>query len=298
MRTALVLVAPCVLVLTGACSRTTPAPVPPALDLPVPSAAKQATEEGAKCPKPAVTPAARTQEGTRPQVVPFPVTPAAQSIADAADRLDADKKLDAGRHPAELLSFLDLKPGSHVAELAAGGGYTTELLARAVGPKGRVWGQNNAFILKFAEKPWSDRLARPAMANVTRVDRELEAPLPADAKSLDAVVCVLFYHDTVWLGADRDKMNRAVFDALKRGGEYVIVDHSAAPGRATADVKSLHRISELSVIHEVERAGFHHVTTADFLRNPADDRDWSDSPRDAGERRGTSDRFALKFVKP
>jgi predicted methyltransferase len=234
----------------------------------------------------------------RPQTVRITVPPPVQAIVDAGDRSEADKKLDAGRHPGELLAFLDLKPGMRVADLAAGGGYTTELLARAVGAKGKVWGQNNAFIMKFADKPWAERLARPAMANVVRVDREFDAPLPPEAKNLDAVVSVLFYHDTVWMGADRDKMNKAVFDALKRGGEYVIVDHSAAPGHGTADVKTLHRISELSVIHEVERAGFHHVGTADFLRNPADDRDWSDSPREAGERRGTSDRFVLKFVKP
>ena len=56
------------------------------------------------------------------------------------------------------------------------------------------------------------------MKNVVRVDRELDAPLPPDAKNLDAVVIVLVYHDTVWMGVDRDKMNKAVFDALKRGG--------------------------------------------------------------------------------
>ena len=136
------------------------------------------------------------------------------------------------------------------------------------------------------------------MKNVVRVDRELDAPLPPEAKGLDAVVSVLFYHDTVWLGTDRDKMNRAAFDALKRGGEYVVVDHSALEGHGTADVKTFHRIDELTVIREVERAGFYHAATGDFLRNPADTRDWNDAPREAGERRGQSDRIALKNVKP
>jgi predicted methyltransferase len=221
-----------------------------------------------------------------------------QAIVDAPDRNEADKKLDAGRHPGELLAFLELKPTMRIAELGAGGGYTTELLARAVGAKGKVWGQNNAAILQFADKRWAERLAHPSMKNVARVDREFDAPLPPEAKNLDAVVSVLIYHDIVGMGVDREKMNKAVFDALKHGGEYVIVDHSASPGHGTADVKTLHRISELSVIHEVERAGFHHVSSADFLRNPADERDWSDSPPDAGDRRGTSDRFVLKFVKP
>jgi predicted methyltransferase len=283
------------LLLVAACGGGAPASVPPHLDLPVPPEAKPAPMTAHTTPQGMVP---KPPESMRPQAVRFPVSPAMQAIIDASDRTEADKKLDAGRHPAELLAFLDVKAGMRVAELGAGGGYTTELLARAVGAKGKVWGQNNAFIVKFAEKPWGDRLARPVMANVVRVDREFETPLPPDAKNLDAVVSVLFYHDTVWLGVDRDKMNKAVFDALKKGGEYVVVDHSAPPGHGTADAKTLHRISELSVIHEVERAGFHHVTSADFLRNPADERDWSGSPRDAGDRRGTSDRFVLKFVKP
>jgi predicted methyltransferase len=245
-------------------------------------------------PAPAPAPAA----ADRPQATHAPVPPALQAIVDAADRTDADKKLDAGRHPAELLAFLGLKPGMRVAELAAGGGYTTELLARAVGPQGKVWAQNNAMMMKFIDKPWAERLARPAMKNVVRVDRELDAPLPPDAKNLDAVVIVLFYHDTIWMGADRDKMNKAVFDALKKGGQYVVVDHSAFEGHGKADVKTLHRIDELSVIRDVERAGFMHAGDADFLRNPADTRDWNASPREAADRRGTSDRFVAKFVKP
>jgi predicted methyltransferase len=234
----------------------------------------------------------------RPPAAHLTVAPATQAIVDAADRDPEDRKLDASRHPAELLTFLGLKGGERVAELAAGGGYTTELLARAVGPRGKVWAENNAFIMKFAGKPWGDRLKKPVMKNVVRVDRELDAPLPPDAKNLDAVVVVLFYHDTVWMGADRDKMNKAVFDALRRGGEYVVVDHSALEGTGTESAKTNHRIDELFVLREIERAGFHHVANGDFLRNQADTRDWNDSPREAGERRGTSDRFVLKFVKP
>jgi len=234
----------------------------------------------------------------RPPAVALPVSPALQALVDAADRDAEDRKLDAGRHPAELLAFLGLKSSDRVAELGAGGGYTTELLARAVGPRGKVWGQNNAFFMKFAEKPWSERLEKRVMKNVVRVDREFDAPLPPEAKNLDAVVDVLVYHDTVWMGVDRDKMNRAAYDSLKHGGEYVIVDHSALEGAGTEDVKTTHRIDELFVMRDVERAGFHHVVTGDFLRNQADTRDWNDSARASGDRRGTSDRFVLKFVKP
>jgi predicted methyltransferase len=234
-----------------------------------------------------------------PPVEP-PAPPAdAQAIVTAADRDDADKKLDAGRHPAEFLAFLGLAPGMRVAEIGAGTGYTSELLARAVAPKGKVWAQNSPGFLKFVGKPWAERLGKPAMKKVVvRVDREFDAPLPPDAKNLDAVVSVLIYHDTVWLGVNRDKMNKAIFAALKPGGEYVIVDHIAAEGHGSNDVKTLHRIEEPVVVQDLERAGFSRASNADFLRNPGDAHDWNDAPNAAAEKRGTSDRFVLKFVKP
>jgi predicted methyltransferase len=222
----------------------------------------------------------------------------ADSVA-AADRSDADRALDAGRFPAETLAFFDIRPGMRVAELGAGGGYTTELLARAVGPTGRVYGQNPKFILeRFAEKPWSERLAKPVNAPVVRVDREFDDPLPPEARDLDAVLIVLLYHDTVWLETDRARMNAAVFAALRSGGIYGVIDHSARPGDGARATKTLHRIEESVPVGEIEKAGFVLEATADFMRNPEDARDWSASPSSAGERRGTSDRFVLRFRKP
>ncbi len=223
----------------------------------------------------------------------------ARAVVDAPDRSAEDRALDAGRHPAEMLAFYDVRPGMRVAELGAAGGYTTELLARAVGPTGVVYGQNSRFIIeRFAEKPWGARLATPVMRNVVRVDREFDQPLPPDAHDLDAVFIVLFYHDTVWLGVDRARMNRAVFDALRPGGVYAVIDHSGRPGSDATETQTLHRIEETTVRREIEAAGFRLADEATFLREPTDTRDWSASPREAGARRGTSDRFVLKFVKP
>jgi predicted methyltransferase len=224
---------------------------------------------------------------------------AVQAAVDAPDRSADDRALDAGRKPAELLAFLGIRPGMRVAELGAGGGYTAELLARVVGSAGRVYGQNSTFLLeRFAEKPWSERLAKPVMKGVVRLDRPFDDPFPADVRELDAVLLILFYHDTVWMKADRAKMNRAIFDALAPGGVYGVVDHSAKAGSGVADVESLHRIEESVVKSEVLAAGFQLAGEADFLRVPDDARDWSASPRTAGERRGHSDRFVLRFVKP
>jgi len=225
--------------------------------------------------------------------------PTGQGVVDAPDRSDDDKKLDAGRHPAELLAFFQIGPGMKVAEFGAGRGYTSELLARAVGSTGIVYGQNNKWLLeRFAEKPWSERLSKPVMKNVVRVYRDFEDPLPPEVQNLDAVFCVLFYHDLFWLNVDRDKMNRAAFRALKSGGVYAIVDHSARLGAGANDVKTLHRIEEKVVRAEIEKAGFRFRKDAAFLRNPNDTRDWNDSPGEAGDKRGTSDRFVLAFEKP
>ncbi len=124
----------------------------------------------------------------------------AKQIATSPDRTEADRALDPGRHPEELLEFLAIPAGARVGELGAGGGYTTELLARAVGPDGIIYAQNSPFVLKrFAEKPWSDRLARPALKNVVRVDRDFDDPFPPEATNLDVVVFAFAYHDTVWI---------------------------------------------------------------------------------------------------
>jgi predicted methyltransferase len=262
------------------------------------SCASSSAQPGAAHPgadMPSSPPAAPSQEPPRVQVdVSY-----YHGIVAAPDRSAEDRKLDEGRKPAELLAFYGIAPGQNVAELLAAGGYTTELLARAVGSSGSVIGQNSPFILeRFAEKPWTERLKLPAMKKVQRVDRDLDDPLPKDTHDLDAVLMVLVYHDTVWMGVDRDRMNRAVFAALKPGGIYGIVDHASRPGAGLADVQTLHRIEESVVREEVERAGFKLAASADFLKNPNDTYDWSTSPRVAGERRGTSDRFVLKFVKP
>ena len=123
--------------------------------------------------------------------------------------------------------------------------------------------------------------------------REFEDPAPPEVGGLDLVTFNFNYHDTVWMGVDRAKMNRAVFKALKKGGVYVIVDHSGRPGTGASETRSLHRIEESVVRREVEAAGFKLVGVADFLRNPNDPRD---VPVSASQE--PNDEFILRFVKP
>ncbi len=259
-----------------------------------------------KAPEPAATaPAAGSGSALAVAVVIPDYTPAANVPAPikdaiaATDRSIDDRKLDAGRKPGEVLAFFGVAPGQKIGELFAGGGYTTELLARIVGADGHVYAQNTKEIMdKFARKPWTERAAKPVMKNVVTVERPIDDPMPTDAKGLDAVITILNYHDTVNMKADRAKMNKSVFDALKSGGVYGIVDSSAADGSGVTATESLHRIDEAVVKQEVLAAGFKLDSESDVLRNPADKRDWNSSPRAAGAQRGTSDRFVLKFVKP
>jgi predicted methyltransferase len=225
--------------------------------------------------------------------IPQPIKDAVNASARSA----ADRKLDASRRPEQWMALYGIKPGMKVADLSAGGGYTTELLARIVGPEGKVYSQNGpAFLNRFpkAGDAWHKRLEAPALKNVTAIVEAFDSPkvLPADG-ALDAVIINLNYHDLVLIKVKRDDMNHAVWKALKPGGVYGIVDNSAAPGSGARDVGTLHRIDEDFVIREVEHAGFKLVAASDALRNPSD-------PRTEHFRalHGKQDRFILKFVKP
>ncbi len=224
--------------------------------------------------------------------------PSPASLVAAADRTPEDRALDEGRKPVEFLEFIGLQPGQKAGELMAGGGYTTELLARAVGPMGKVYGENPKLVIeRFASRPWSERLARPINQNVSRVDRELDSPFPPEVHDLDVVVSNAIYHDTVNFKTDRAAMNKAVFDALKPGGAYVVCDSSAKDGSGLEATETLHRIDAAFVEKEVTAAGFKVGARGEFLRHAEDTRDWNASPVAAGPKRGTGDRFCIRFIR-
>ena len=106
---------------------------------------------------------------------------------------------------------------------------------------------------------------------------------------------VLFYHDTAWDGTDRAAMNRAIFDALRPGGVYLVVDHNAPEGSGLAAVNDTHRIEASVVRAEIESAGFIFDGQSDVLANAEDPRDIS--VFDDSIRRMT-DRFVYRFRKP
>jgi len=202
-------------------------------------------------------------------------------------RVERDRTFDQRRHPVELLQFADVRPGMRVLDIATGGGYTSQLLALAVGPSGKLWAQTPQPGAALKE-----RMAAHPQANFIVTARPFDDPAPPEAAPLDLVTLILNYHDISYLSVDRDAMNRKVFAALKPGGRYVIVDHSALAGSGISAGKTLHRIEEAFVVAEVMRAGFVLEGEGSFMRNPADKRDDSSAPPKE------TDKFVLRFVKP
>jgi len=222
----------------------------------------------------------------------------ARAVADPA-RPEGDRARDADRKPAEVLAFFGIAPGMKVADMMAGTGYYTEILSRIVGKEGHVYAQNSKFVLdRFADKPLAERLARPGLENVTRVDRDPADPgLPS---GLDAVILVRFYHDFYWQGVDRAAFDKAVFEALRPGGVFGVVDHRAEPGSGDRDAKEqrgLHRVDEEMVKKEILAAGFELDGESNALAVPSDQHDWPIFA-DGGARRDKTDRFVLRFRKP
>jgi predicted methyltransferase len=217
------------------------------------------------------------------------------AIADTR-RPPADTARDAARHAAESLAFAGARPGARVGELLPGGGYFTRLLAIAVGPEGRVYPvvRPEPTVASW-EKAALEVAAQYPNATVVRSEfTAMNYPEP-----LDVVFTAQNYHDfhiTDFHFGEVAQINSAAFAALKPGGAYVVIDHSAIAGTpVSADRKSLHRIDQAAVRREIEAAGFVLDAESEALRNP-------DDPRTAGvfdpAIRGHTDQFMMRFRKP
>jgi len=215
------------------------------------------------------------------------------AIIAAPDRTDADLQTDKRRDPGKLLAFAGVRPGMKVLDMGAGGGYSTELVARAVAPTGVVYGQNPADLGERAKTRFEARLKTPAGKNIVSLVRPFDDPVPGDVRDLDLITFLFFYHDTTYMPVDRAEMNRKLHAALKPDGLLVIADHSARSGDGTSVSKTFHRIEESALRREVEAAGFKLVAEGDFWRHPEDPRDFSIQPPSGR----AVDEFVLKFQK-
>ena len=222
-------------------------------------------------------------------------SPSVLGVLAEPDRDAADRAQDDARQSAELLAYLDVRPGMRVAELGAGSGYFTEILARAVGPRGAVVAQNESALLgPNVRDAWASRLEKQAMWNVKAIDGAYASPFPDGARDFDRVYLGAEYSLLVALGVDRAAMNRAVYDALVPGGRYVVLDRVLPPKSLEA-----HREESGGARSEIESAGFRFQSEGRFLRSSNDARDWNAAPgaQPAPNRRVVGDWFLLSFVK-
>jgi len=220
------------------------------------------------------------------------------AVADSA-RPAADTARDANRKPAETLAFADIKAGARIAELMPGGGYYTRLLSALAGPGGHV------YVLTPPPRPNGPDPAAAAQAiaadahyaNITVQPLSYTDRALGLAQPVDVVWTSINYHDihNNLDSAGMQDFNKHVFEALKPGGMYIVVDHAAAAGRGAEDTHSLHRIDPETVKAEVTAAGFKLVGSSDVLHNANDPHT---APVFDPGIRGKTDQFILKFVKP
>ena len=220
----------------------------------------------------------------------------AAAVADPA-RPAKDTALDSGRKPTELLTFLGLKKGQVIVDVFPGP-YWDRLFSSVVGPKGEVI-QWEAVEMAKAENftlPANGAHTLEGYANVTAQSGPVNGF--STTKPVDVVWMRQNYHDLYdpFMGpADVPAFNKAVFKALKKGGIYVIIDHSAPDGSGLADTNTTHRIDAAVVKKDMTAAGFVFVGESNSQRNPADARDklvFDPSVR------GKTDQFVYLFRKP
>jgi predicted methyltransferase len=229
----------------------------------------------------------------------LPLPPYIAVAVASTDRPASDKVQDADRKPAQVLAFTGVGPGDKVVDLMPGSGYYTRILSKIVGPRGKVYALQPAEMDKAAPKGLQSLrtfAGTPAYANVVVLVQPVAAiRLP---EPVDMVWTSQNYHDLhdPFMGSpDMARFDRSVFDALRPGGIFVVLDHAAANGSGATRTNDLHRIDAATVKAEVVAAGFTFIGASDVLRNRSDNHSL---PIFDKSLRGRTDKFIYRFRKP
>jgi predicted methyltransferase len=219
------------------------------------------------------------------------------AVADAG-RPAPDKERDAGRMPAETSAFAGIKAGDTVADINPGGGYWTRIFSKGVGAKGKIYAVISDAGLaknpKAADAVKGIAEDKAYGGNIEVIVQDFGAL--KTAMPLDVAWTSWNYHDFKNRGDDFvARMNKAVFAALKPGGTYIVIDHSAGGNTTPEATNKLHRVSPDVVKQEVMAAGFKLEGESPLLAHKDDNHT---SPVFDGAVRGKTDSFLLKFRKP
>ncbi len=222
-----------------------------------------------------------------PAGTPAYVRSAVESTARSAEH----EARDANRKPAEVLTLSGVKPGDTVVEFASFGQYFTTLLSDIVGPKGVIYMYDLPYTEQRAGAASRAFVASHANSKYELVDyNTLELP-----QNVDIVFNVLYYHDLPLNSIDTASLNKRIFESLKPGGIFFVVDHNAEAGSGTRDTKKLHRIDPAVIKTEVTAAGFELVEQSKLLAHADDDHTQMVF---APGLRGLTDQTIFKFRKP
>jgi predicted methyltransferase len=205
-------------------------------------------------------------------------------------RPQADKDRDANRKPAELMMYFGVQPGAKVLDVFAAGGYLTEVLSITVGEKGKVYMQNPKF---FAGR-FPQRLADNRLPNVVAADGDLPNPEVIPVNTVDFAITAMNFHDIYNRGGAPagETFMKGVFDTLKPGGIFAVIDHVGVDGNDNA---KLHRVPKQAALDVAKAVGFVLEGESNVLANPQDDH--TQAIRDSSVN-GKTDQFTLKFKKP
>jgi predicted methyltransferase len=222
----------------------------------------------------------------------------ARAVADASRPAD-ERAQDANRKPLEVLAFTGVKPGDKVVDLMPGSGYYTRIFSKIIGVHGKVYALQPAEMDKAAPKGLLALRSFAGTAAYPNVEVLLQ-PVSAitTPEHVDLVWTSQNYHDLhdSFMGSpDMVRFDKSVFDMLKPGGIFLVLDHAAADGSGVSRTNDLHRIDPASVKAEVTAAGFEFVGESKVLRNPADDHSLAIFDKSI---RGRTDKFIYKFRKP
>jgi predicted methyltransferase len=231
---------------------------------------------------------AAVQGAEKPGEIPGYV---ARAIANPA-RSPGERDADRIRLPAQTIAFSGAAPGMVIAELLPFYGYFSRLLSDVVGPTGKIYGIEN---FNWSNTAFDKKLTGQRRNIILKRSKWGEFELP---EKVDLFWITQNYHDLhvpEYGHVDIDAFNLRVWNALKPGGIYMVVDQAGNPGMSDQQISDLHRIGKEQVIAEVTATGFVLIGESNALYHPRDDHTKSVF---AASVRAQTDQFMLKFQKP
>jgi predicted methyltransferase len=218
----------------------------------------------------------------------------------APDRSATERAADAGRHPGEMLSLIDLRPGQRVLDVVAGGGYYTCPVVPLVAPAA-VHAQTTAGLMdqpSMAERWSSLKRAHPVVRLILGVPGRFALP-----PGFDRALFHLTFHDLWWESAecriprmDPDAFLKQLHAAMVPGGLVLVVDHRAKAGaEPQAETAARHWIDPDVAKAAMTKAGFVLQAESDLLALPSDGLSKMVYDPDI---RGKTDRFVQVWRRP